>query len=72
MNEELLAAQKATNQFAMWWAMLEAQQMLCSTPILDSSIILHFMGSGASITVTAGQIRAMLDAIYQCKDHHEY
>lgn len=68
MNEELQAAQKAAAPFSMWWAMFEAQEELAGTPIADDIVIFHFMGSGASTMVTAGQIRAMLDAIFQCKD----
>lgn len=68
MNEELHAAQKAAAPFATWWAMVEAQQELLGNAIPDKEIALHFMGSGASTSVTAGQIRAMLDAIFLCKD----
>lgn len=68
VNEELLAAQKASNPFSIWWAMIEAQEELAGETIKDEAVIFHFMGSGASTSVTAGQIRKMLDAIYQCKD----
>ncbi|MES2729998.1 MAG: hypothetical protein V4621_07910 [Pseudomonadota bacterium] len=68
MNEELRAAQKASSPFATWWAMVEAQEELAGEIIKDEAICLTFMGSGASTTVTAGQIRKMLDAIYLCKD----
>lgn len=43
-----------------WWAMHEAQWELCEETPADDVVILHFMGSGASTTVTAGQIRAAL------------
>lgn len=68
MTEGLQAAQKAASPFSIWWAMVEAQQELLKQPIPDKEIVLHFVGSGASTSVTAGQIRKMLDAIYLCKD----
>lgn len=43
-----------------WWAMHEAQWELCEETPADDAVILHFMGSGASTMVTAGQIRAAL------------
>lgn len=43
-----------------WWAMHEAQWELCEETPADDVIILHFMGSGASTAVTAGQLRAVL------------
>ena len=43
-----------------WWAMHEAQWAMCEETPADDAVILHFMGSGASTMVTAGQIRAAL------------
>lgn len=43
-----------------WWGLLEAQWELCEETPADDVIILHFMGSGASTAVTAGQLRAAL------------
>ena len=45
-----------------WWAMHEAQWELCEESPADDVVILHFMGSGASTQVTAGQIRDALAA----------
>lgn len=53
--------------FAVWWAMVEAQEELAGKPIPDSACILHFMGSGASTMVTAREIRGMLAAIFDIK-----
>jgi hypothetical protein len=46
--------------FACWWAMVEAHAAINDKPISDGEVILSFMGSGASTTVTAGHIRQML------------
>ncbi len=43
-----------------WWAMNEAQWEICEETPADDAIILHFMGSGASTAVTAGQLRVAL------------
>ena len=45
----------------VWWAMHEAQWELCDETPADDVVVLHFMGSGASTTVTAGQMRAALE-----------
>ena len=66
--EELLAAQKAASPFATWWAMVEAEEELAGDPIKDEIVALSYMGCGASTQVTAGQIRKMLDAIFDCTD----
>lgn len=66
--EELVAAQKASSPFATWWAMVEAENELAGEIIKDDAVVLSFMGSGASMNVTAGQIRKMLDAIFDCTD----
>lgn len=63
-SEELLLAQKAASPFSIWWAMVEAQEELAGEKIKDDTIVFKFMGSGASTSVTAGQIRKMLNAIY--------
>lgn len=44
----------------VWWAMHEAQWELCEETPADDVVILHFMGSGASTMVTAGEMRAAL------------
>ena len=62
--EHFQAVQKAAGAFGCWWAMICAQEELAGEDIKDDSVILHFSGSGASTSVTAGQIRAMLTAIY--------
>lgn len=62
--EHFKTVQKAATAFSCWWAMHSAQEELAGEPIPDSATIFHFMGSGASTTVTAGQINAMLNAIY--------
>jgi hypothetical protein len=46
--------------FALWWAMVNAEAELAGEPIADSTVILNFMGSGASHTVTAKEIRELL------------
>lgn len=51
-----------TESFALWWRMTEAQAELADEPIPNSAVVLHFMGSGASHQVTAGDIRQMLAA----------
>lgn len=52
----------AISPVAMWWLMVQADSTLCGEePIADDAVILHFMGSGASTRVTAGQLRALVD-----------
>lgn len=62
--EQYRAVQKTSRPLAVWWAMIEAQEELCDTPIADETAVLTFMGSGASMNVTAGQLRAMFAAIF--------
>lgn len=46
-----------------WWTLVEAQAELSEDgPLEDGNIALHFMGSGASASVTVGQVRAALAA----------
>ena len=52
--------EKALAPLRVWWAMLEAQWELCDETPSDDTVVLQFMGSGASTTVTAGQMRAAL------------
>lgn len=68
MTNELREAQTATIPFAMYWGMIEAHNELAGEPLKDDAVALRFMGSGASTQVTVGQIRKMLDVIYQCED----
>lgn len=51
---------KALAPLRAWWAMHEAQWALCDEIPSDDTVVLHFMGSGASTMVTAGQMRAAL------------
>ena len=44
-----------------WWAMLNVQEEWMGTPIPEDTIILNFMGSGASCHVTAKQLNAALE-----------
>lgn len=59
---EALAAQQNEGlaSLRVWWAMVEAHAELADEPIGDEDPILHFMGSGASHQVTAGDIRGAL------------
>lgn len=50
----------AASLFSIWWAMVEAQQQLAGEPIGDNAVILYFMGSGASTTVTAKHLRDLV------------
>lgn len=58
---------KACWPLVLWWAMTEAQEELAGNDpresIPDAQPILHFMGSGASTRVTAGQVRALVMAV---------
>ena len=65
--ENIEIIQKNSSPLSMWWAMVEAQEELAGRAIKDETIVLHFVGSGASTSVTAGQIRKMLDSIYPAK-----
>lgn len=68
MTDALRKAQEASSPLSIWWAMIEADNELAGEPLKDEEVALSFMGSGASSRVTVGQIRKMLDAIYQTKD----
>ncbi|MDH0520837.1 hypothetical protein [Achromobacter xylosoxidans] len=59
---DALAAQQNEGlaSLRVWWAMVEAHAELADEPIGDEDPILHFMGSGASHQVTAGDIRGAL------------
>lgn len=46
--------------FRAWWRMVEAQAEISDEAIPDEAIVLSFMGSAASTTVSAGNIRKML------------
>jgi hypothetical protein len=67
LDAQLKAIKEHTSGFACWWAMVEAQEELCDTPIKDDATVLHFMGSGASTAVQAHEIRRMLGTIYGLK-----
>jgi hypothetical protein len=58
----LEALRQAVGPVALWWAMVEAQSELAGKPIPDDAPVLHFMGSGASTIVTAGELRALCQA----------
>jgi len=47
----------------LWWAMVQADAVLRKEPIADDSIVLHFMGSGASTSVTAKQMRELFATV---------
>lgn len=54
----------SAESFACWWAMVEAHQECAELPkIDDETVILHFMGSGASHMVFAKDIRAVVALI---------
>jgi len=61
VDAEIAARNKALSPIACWWAMVEAQAKLSEDgPIPQDAVILHFMGSGASMQVTAQQLRDAL------------
>jgi predicted RNase H-like HicB family nuclease len=57
---------KASGPLNLWWAMIEADESMAgedpSVTLPDGKTILNFMGSGASTSVTAGHLRAFMDA----------
>lgn len=59
---QALAAQRNDGfaSLSLWWTMIEAEAELVGETVADDAPILHFMGSGASHQVTAGEIRAAL------------
>jgi hypothetical protein len=63
LRDAALALRKASSPLSVWWTMVEAQQELAEKPIEDKTVILHFMGSGASTMVTAGEFRSWMDAL---------
>lgn len=58
------AVRAAAGPLSAWWAMVQAQEAMSEKTIPDHEAILHFMGSGASAAVTAGQLRELMAAIY--------
>lgn len=55
--------QMSLSLFSCWWAMVEADNELAGEPkIDDDTVILHFMGSGASCQVYAKDIRNIVKA----------
>jgi predicted RNase H-like HicB family nuclease len=62
----LAALREAASSVAVWWTMIEAQEELATgdltTNLPDNKVVLHFMGSGASTMVTAGQLRGLMTA----------
>ena len=44
-----------------WWAMVKADSELAGEPIADDTIVLHFMGSGASCHLTKKQLDDALE-----------
>lgn len=70
MTDYKRAAQEATTPFAIWFAMsLSRAEISEGHPMPDDAIVLSF---GDHTKVTAGQIHAMLDAIYECSDKHNH
>lgn len=61
---KLKAIKEHASGFGCWWHLTVTQEDLGGTAIPDDATILHFMGSGASTSVTAREIRRMLDTIY--------
>lgn len=53
-----------SQSFSLWWAMIEGERLLAGEAIIgNSEVVLSFMGSGASHTVTAKDIRDMLSEL---------
>lgn len=50
----------------VWMTMCESE--LVGEPMPDSFVVLHFMGSGASDQVTAGEVRAALKTASTSQD----
>lgn len=67
LEAQLKTIKEHTSGFACWWAMVEAQEELCGKPIKDDTTVLHFMGSGASTSVQAHEIRRMFGTIFGLK-----
>lgn len=49
---------------AAWWQIYEAQQALDGAPAQDDAVVLQVMGASPGTGVTAGELRALLAAIY--------
>lgn len=49
---------------ASWWELCEAQQALDGTPVRDDAVVLQVKGASPGTGVTAGELRALLAAIY--------
>lgn len=68
-TEALREAQTASSPFAIYWAVMEAMGERHNNPMPDAWPVFAVTDSGGNTTkVTAGQIRKMLDAIFQCSD----
>jgi hypothetical protein len=64
MNAEIEALQAENGRLRRCLLPLHmafAQAEMVGEPIPDDAVVLHFMGSGASDQVTAGEVRAALN-----------
>jgi hypothetical protein len=53
------ALSDAASPLCLWWGMIEAQKR-----IPDDEVVLHFTASGASTSVTAGDLRRLMGAAF--------
>lgn len=62
-NELTEDQRRAIGLFTCWWAMVQADCELTGEPIDPESVVLHFMGSGASCMVHAKDLSALCDLV---------
>jgi hypothetical protein len=63
MNSPLRQIQEDATPLDLWWTALESAQRTIKLPLSDDFPVLHVAGHPEKIT--AGQIRKMLNSIYQ-------
>lgn len=68
MGQVAAELSSASSLFATWWAMTEADHELMEERLPDDTLVVQFMGSGASCQVFAKDIRRMLAAIQKAID----